>query len=173
MIKNQKKKCIILHGSSCIGKSYIMNKIYVSKLDDYSKLEMDNCGYWKNHPNDTKKKNEICVDFLIKNIKNKNMIVTCGGLPAPCSENAYEIYKNIETKYNIEIKHILVLCKNIINYKKNIIKRGLGKNMNELLKSYKWRYDNKQYYDRIIYNDPNLIFSKNKVEKILDFSCEL
>ena len=45
------------------------------------------------------------------------MIITCGYLPLP---NNY-IYKKLEQGFNINLKHVLVLIKNINTYKNSIV----------------------------------------------------
>ena len=137
----------ILYGSSCVGKSYLMNKMDNCCL----KVEMDDCKYWLHA--EEKRKN-ICINYLISKIKenleqNKDMIVTCGYLPLP---NNY-IYKKLEQGFNINLKHVLVLIKNINTYKNNICKRDRNDLMNELILNYQWREKGKNLYDEIIYND--------------------
>ena len=137
----------ILYGSSCVGKSYLMNKMDNCCL----KVEMDDCKYWLHAE---KKRKNICINYLISKIKenleqNKDMIVTCGYLPLP---NNY-IYKKLEQGFNINLKHVLVLIKNINTYKNNICKRDRNDLMNELILNYQWREKGKNLYDEIIYND--------------------
>lgn len=137
----------ILYGSSCVGKSYLMNKMDNCCL----KVEMDDCKYWLYA--EEKRKN-ICINYLISKIKenleqNKDMIITCGYLPLP---NNY-IYKKLEQGFNINLKHVLVLIKNINTYKNNICKRNRNDLINELISNYQWREKGKTLYDEIIYND--------------------
>ena len=69
------------------------------------------------------------------------MIVTCGYLPLP---NNY-IYKKLEQGFNINLKHVLVLIKNINTYKNNICKRNRDDLINELILNYQWREKEKTY----------------------------
>jgi hypothetical protein len=84
----------ILYGSSCVGKSYIVNSI----SDNIFKIEMDDCEYWKFPENERAK---ICIDYFILKIKEsiknnyKNIIATCGYLPLPVNK----IYSKIEKEF--------------------------------------------------------------------------
>ena len=140
----------ILYGNSCVGKSTHM----LNSSDEFYKVEMDDSNFW------TKEKtqwSQICFDFLIENIiKNKNtkkdMIVTCGGLPLP----SHPGYKEIEVNHNVVIKHTLILIKDKDQYLKQIKKRNLLDNYNELIESYKWRESTKDLYDEILINEGEL-----------------
>ena len=100
-------KVNILYGSSCVGKSYIMNSII---SDSIFKIEMDDCEYWKFPENERVK---ICIDYFILKIKEsiknnyQNIIATCGYLPLP--DNI--IYTKIEKDFDLKIEHTLVLNK--------------------------------------------------------------
>ena len=55
-------KVNILYGSSCVGKSHIMN----SMGNNIFKIEMDNCEYWKFIE---KERAGICIDYFVLKIK--------------------------------------------------------------------------------------------------------
>ena len=76
------------------------------------------------------------------------MIFTCGGLPLP----NHKIYKDLTEQYNINFFHILVICKNMETYKKQITKRGRNNIMDKLLKDHEWRKSNKELYDKVLIN---------------------
>jgi hypothetical protein len=165
----------ILHGSSCVGKSTIMNKnlglisnlknkvlisnmytddnqyqIHIEpKLIGVNKIEMDDCKYWRFKELDW---SDICINFLIeqiiKNMHRKNMIMTCGGLPLP----GHDVYTQLEKEYSVNFFHTLVLVKDIEKYKSYIKKRKSDDVMSELLQQYKWRESTKELYDLVIYN---------------------
>ena len=137
----------ILYGSSCVGKSHIMN----SMGDDIFKIETDDCEYWK-FPE--KERARICIDYFILKIKEsiknnyKNIIATCGYLPLPDSK----IYGKIEKDFDLKIEHTLILNKSIDEYKEKIVKRQRQSVMNQLINDYQWRETDKQMYDKIIIN---------------------
>ena len=137
----------ILYGSSCVGKSYIMNSMDKSLF----KIEIDNCEYWKFPENERAR---ICIDYFILKIKEsinknyKNIIFTCGYLPLPDSK----IYTKIEKDFDLKIVHTLILNKSIDEYKEKIIKRQRHSVMNQLIKDYQWRETGKQKYNNIIIN---------------------
>jgi hypothetical protein len=137
-------KINILHGSSCVGKSTIMN----NKVGGVNKVEMDDCNFWRFRDIEW---HNICINFLIENIINnlhkKDMIVTCGGLPLP----NHEVYAQLEKEYSIKFVHTLVLVKDIENYKSYIKKRKRTDIMNYLLEQYKWRESTKDLHDDVIY----------------------
>lgn len=137
----------ILYGSSCVGKSTIMNN---EKNDyKYNKVEMDSSNYWFFEEDEWE---EICINFLIENIINnlntKDMIVTCGALPLPNNT----LYTQLEDQYNIKFIHTLILVKNIEKYKLFIKKRTRDNSMDKLLEDYKWRESTSELYDEIIFN---------------------
>lgn len=137
----------ILYGSSCVGKSHIMN----SMKGAIFRIEMDDCEYWKFPENERVK---ICIDYFIVKIKEsiennyKKIIATCGYLPLPDNE----IYHKIEKEFNLKIEHTLVLNKSIIEYKQKINKRQRQDIMEQLIKDYHWRESGKHKYDNIIIN---------------------
>lgn len=140
----------ILFGSSCVGKSTLMKNI---PNDNVIKIETDDCEYWR-HPEDQweyysieylKKKIQ---EHINKNTDKINMIFTCGGLPLP----NHKIYKDLSEQYNINFFHILVICKNMETYKKQITKRGRNNIMDKLLKDHEWRKSNKELYDKVLIN---------------------
>ena len=163
----------ILHGSSCVGKSTIMNNNLglirniknnglISNTDDnehvisieptiigITKIEMDDCKYWRFKESEW---SDICINFLIeqiiKNMHRKNMILTCGGLPIP----DHEVYTQLEKEYSVNFFHTLVLVKDIGTYKSYINKRKKGDIMNELLEQYKWSESTKDLYNLVVYN---------------------
>ena len=163
----------ILHGSSCVGKSTIMNNNLglirniknnglISNTDDnehvisieptiigITKNEMYDCKYWRFKESEW---SDICINFLIeqiiKNLHRKNMIMTCGGLPIP----DHEVYTQLEKEYSVNFFHTLVLVKDIGTYKSYINKRNKGDIMSELLEQYKWRESTKDLYDLVVYN---------------------
>ena len=140
-------KIKILYGSSCVGKSHIMNSMNESLF----KIELDDCEYW-NYPENERKR--ICIDYFISKIKEsilnkyKNIIATCGYLPLPDNN----IYTTIENEFNLKIEHILIMNKNMSEYKKKIIKRKRQSVMNQLIKDYKWRESGKHMYNNVIIN---------------------
>jgi len=121
--------------------------------DSFLKLEMDDCEYWLLPEKERENK---CITFLIDAIKSnsssssssKDMVVTCGYLPLPNDQ----IYRKIETDYGITLKHILILVKDKGDYIKYIKKRGNDDQVNQLLKDYEWRENNKNLYDSILFN---------------------
>jgi hypothetical protein len=135
---------VILFGSSCVGKSYIMIH---SKNVNYYKVEMDNCKYW------LKEREKECISFLIEHIKKnnnkKNMIITCGALPLP----THPIYKELEDHYKLKFKFTLVLVDNIKTLIKNIIRRKRHERMNELIEKYNYLEGKKELFDSIIVNN--------------------
>ena len=137
-------KINILHGSSCIGKSTIMK----NKIGGITKVEMDDCKFWLFKEAEWPK---ICVAFLIENIINnlheKDMIVTCGGLPLPI----HPIYTQLEAQYSIKFVHTLVLVEDLDTYKSYIKKRKRTDIMNYLLEQYKWMESTKDLHDDVIY----------------------
>lgn len=148
----------ILYGSSCVGKSTHM----LNSSDEFFKVEMDDIIFWKK---EKKLWQQICLDFLIQNIKNtkKDMIVTCGALPIP----SHPVYKEIEVNHSVVFKHTLILTKDKDQYLKQIKKRellgSLPHNMagrpfeyDELIESYKCRESDKDLYDEILINEGEL-----------------
>lgn len=141
----------ILYGSSCVGKSTIMEK----ENKNVNKVEMDDCKYWFF---DEEQRSDICINYLIEQIifnlhnpdyPNKlDMLVTCGGLPLPNND----IYTQLEKQYSIKFIHTLVLVKNIEQYKSYINSRNRTDIMDTLLEQYKWRESTQDLYDEIIYN---------------------
>jgi hypothetical protein len=135
---------VILFGSSCVGKSYIMIH---SKNVNYSKVEMDNCKYW------LKEREKECISYLIEHIKKnnnkKNMIITCGALPLP----THPIYKELENDYKLKFKFKLVLVDNVKTLIKNIIRRKRHERMNELIEKYNYLEGKKDLFDSIIVNN--------------------
>lgn len=83
----------------------------------------------------------------IKNNYN-NIIATCGYLPLP-DDN---IYIKIENNFDLKIEHILIMNKNIDEYKKKIIKRQRQSLMDQLIKDYYWRESNINLYNKILVN---------------------
>jgi guanylate kinase len=140
-------KIKILYGSSCVGKSHIMNSMNESLF----KIELDDCEYW-NYPEN--ERTIICINYFISKIKEsivnkeQNIIATCGHLPLPDDD----VYNKIEKEFNFKIEHILIMNKNIDEYKKKIIKRQRQSVMNQLIKDYKWRESCKFKYDKIVIN---------------------
>ena len=136
----------ILFGSSCVGKSTFMEKS--SKL--LYKVEMDDSEFWREDKTNWPK---LCFEFLrehiLKNCENKDMIVTCGGLPLP----SHSGYKELESKYNIVFKHTLILAKDTETYISQIKKRKLDDQIDELIESYKWRETTIDLHHEIIIND--------------------
>jgi len=141
----------ILYGSSCVGKSTIMEK--EDKI--VNKVEMDDCKYWLF---DEDQRSDICINYLIEqiilNLHNPDyptkldMIVTSGNLPLP-NDN---VYTQLEKQYSIKFIHTLVLVKNIEQYKSYINSRNRTNIMDTLLEQYKWRESTQDLYDEIIYN---------------------
>ena len=164
---------IILHGSSCVGKSFTMKKME----DSYLKLEMDKAGYSLLNGNEEKRNKcfTLLMDTIKNNNSNKDMVVTCGYLPPPhildltgvgvdpSPNSYYKIYKKMEVDYGITIKHILVLVKDKDTYIKYIKNKANPKNdksndwmekkINDSFRNYKWRENNKSLYDSILFND--------------------
>jgi guanylate kinase len=148
-------KVNILYGSSCVGKSTIMNNDnnkynYKYKYKyNYNKVEMDTSNYRVFNEEEWE---EICINFLIENIINnlntKDMIVTCGALPLP----NHTIYTQLEEQYSIKFIHSLILVKDIDKYKTFIKKRNRDDSMEKLLEDYKWRESTSELYDEIIFN---------------------
>ena len=139
----------ILFGSSCVGKSTLMKNMPNHNI---IKVETDDCEYWR-HPEDQWEYHSI--EYFKKKIKenvnkngNNNMVFTCGALPLP----NHKIYKELSTQYGITFFHILVICKNIEIYKKQIIKRGRENIMEQLLNDHEWRISNKDLYDKVLIN---------------------
>ena len=134
---------VILFGSSCVGKSYIMIH---KKKDNYYKVEMDDCKYW------LKEREKECISYLIENIKKNNnrkhIIITCGALPLP----THPIYKELEENYNLKFRFILVLVENTKFLIKNIKKRKSYERMNELIEKYNYLESKKDLFDSIIVN---------------------
>lgn len=140
-------KIKILYGSSCVGKSHIMNTIS-NNDNSLFKIEMDDCEYWKYSEDE---RTNICINYFIKRIKDnkkQKIIATCGHLPLPDNK----IYKKIEREFNLKIEHTLVLNKSIEDYKNKIIKRQRELIMNQLINDYLWRESVKHKYDNIILN---------------------
>lgn len=140
-------KIKILYGSSCVGKSHIMNIMYTMD-NSLFKIEIDDCEYWKYPENE---RTDLCINYFVNKIKEnkkQDIIATCGHLPLPDNE----IYNKIEKEFNLEIEHTLVLNKDINEYKEKIIKRQRQSIMNQLIKDYHWRESGKCKYDTIIYN---------------------
>ena len=165
----------ILHGSSCVGKSTIMNNnlglisnvknnglisnkstadnqypIHIEpQFIGVNKIEMDDCKYWRFKESEW---SNICINFLIehiiKNLHRKNIIVTCGELPIPNNE----IYSKLKKEYSINFFHTLVLVKDIDTYKSYIRKRHKDNIMSELLEQYKCKESTKDLYDLVVYN---------------------
>ena len=135
----------ILYGSSCVGKSTIMN----NKIDGINKVEMDDCKFWIFKEDQW---SNICINFLIENIINNihksDIIMTCGGLPLP----NHNIYRQLEEEYSIKFIHTLVLVKDLEKYKSYIKKRNRCDIMDNLLENYKWRESTKDLYDEITWN---------------------
>ena len=144
-------KINILYGSSCVGKSTLMRNM---PKENFIKIEMDDCEYWRNPENQWE---DISIEYLKKSIinninnnpiKKTEMVITCGGLPLP----THEIYNELSEKYNIKFFHILIICKNMDIYKKQIIKRGRVNIIEKLINDHKWRENNKDIYDKILIN---------------------
>lgn len=135
----------ILHGSSCVGKSTLMHRADTS-LD---MVEMDDSGFWKVNKSEWPRH---CFAYLVEritaNVERKDMIVTCGGLPLPNDP----MYSKITQQYNVTLEHTLVLVRNIDDYRRNIVKRGLEVRMQELFKSYAWRETTIALHDKVVYN---------------------
>lgn len=154
--KEEKKKILILHGSSCVGKSFIMKKF----PNFFNKIEIDECGIYKEKAKGLSKemKDKICQDYLVIKLKNqnkRNIVTTCGNLPLPKNK----FYDNIKNKFDVEIEHILILVRDENKYIENISERINYKNslffykVKSLIKSYNWRFSTKELYDIILYND--------------------
>jgi hypothetical protein len=139
----------ILYGSSCIGKSSIMNNDNNKYKYNYKykKVEMDTSNYWEFYKEEWE---EICINYLIENIINnlhkKDMIVTCGALPLP----NHIIYSQLEEQYSIKFIHSLVLVKDIDNYK--TYNKHIDSIMNKLIDENKWKESTPELYDEIIWN---------------------
>ena len=141
----------ILYGSSCIGKSTIMNNDHHKYKYNYKykKVEMDTSNYWEFYKEEWE---EICINYLIENIINnlhkKHIIITCGALPLP----NHTIYSQLEEQYSIKFVHTLILVTDIERYKTFIKKRNRCDIMDTLLEHYKWRESTKELYDEILFN---------------------
>jgi hypothetical protein len=135
----------ILYGSSCVGKSTLMNR----KNSNLVKVEMDDCAFWKL---DKSHWPDCCFSYLLQEIsvnsQRQDMIVTCGGLPLP----NHPKYSEIENENQVSFIHTLVLTASNDDYIKNIIERGLSKKKDELVIDYKWRKSTIGLYDNIIIN---------------------
>jgi hypothetical protein len=135
----------ILHGSSCVGKSTYMQ----NSSDKFYKVEMDDTSFWNEKEEEWP---AICIEFLVKHINinkknsNKNMIVTCGGLPIP----NHIFYKLVENDHRVLFKHTLILCQDLDLYKHQIEQRKKTDIIDELLESYKWRENTKDLYNEVI-----------------------
>jgi hypothetical protein len=162
-VKNPSFIVNIYHGSSCVGKSYILQ----NKEGDCHKLEMDQCEYWREGID----RIPHCIKYLSRKLTNyksrrfRDVFATCGALPRPSAD----IYTKLELEYNILFKHILILLENIEKLKEYSEKREKedGKPTTELvqfddndnvvpalsyLENYKWRERTKDLYDEVIYN---------------------
>lgn len=67
------------------------------------------------------------------------------------NSNLYKI--EIEKEHGVSFKHTLVLTRITDDYIRNIDKRGLIEQKEELIKIYKWRLSNINLYDNIVFND--------------------
>ena len=142
----------ILFGSSCVGKSTIMER---ASCQNY-KVEMDHAKYWEF---EEKLWPDICFNFLIKHIERnkrskqnnitKNMIVTCGGLPDP----THPLYEKIEKTHNVVFRHTLVLTKSEKQYLKQIKKRKRMDVIETLMEHYRWREGTQNLYHEVFIND--------------------
>ena len=99
------------------GKSTYMMKAHKG----FYKIEMDDTQFWIRRRK--RMTSSICFEFLVKHINNnkkrtsitgvqRNMLVTCGGLPTP----EHPGYKEIEAKHSVIFRHTLMLTKDSKQY---------------------------------------------------------
>ena len=153
-MKSATIKVTILYGSSCVGKTTLVE----NSSSDLYKVEMDDTRFWESHKSEW---GEHCMSYLKEHIilskaHRQDLIVTCGGLPRP-NDPSYSI---IEKEYDVTFVHTLVLIRSIDDYIRNISKRGLLNKKDELIKNYTWwhtwwRESNKEFYDNVIFNEFN------------------
>ena len=135
----------ILHGSSCVGKSTLMN----SQGDEMFKIEMDACDNWERNQEEWP---AVCLPYLsqrlAENTEQKDVVATCGGLPLPTHPG----YTAIADEHNVRFVHTLVLVPCTADYVRQIIERQRAGKMQELLEHYQWRERGRHLYDGVVVN---------------------
>jgi hypothetical protein len=110
---------------------------------------MDDSEFWKV---DTSEWPSHCLAHLVEriaaNTERKAMVVTCGGLPLSDHPSCPKIAK----EHGVAFVHTLVLVRDMDDYKRNIVARGLTSQTGELLKSYAWRESTKALHDSVVYS---------------------
>ena len=136
----------ILHGSSCVGKTTIMN----SKGNEIFKIEMDLCDNWELPHEEWP---EVCLPYLSRrlaeNTARNDVVATCGGLPLPTHPG----YLAIAKEHNVRFLHTLVVVPCMKDYIRNITERERTDKKQELLEHYRWRVRGRHLYDHVQVNE--------------------